>query len=268
MEMSTTSVRIRIEQFKQAMNKNADEDTVVKYYTVHALEELLEEFGSVLGRAKVDHPMYSDVLSKIDEDARSYFQSIPKEEFAGVSMMPQIQDYAQVCSLGIQKVLEATAIVERLDNPPEGTTVSKKEYEKLARENETQKQVIKILSESRGYPDILELLRLSQFCGIQIDENWVLAVCAVNLIEAAVNKKLEDLKQKADDEFAKRLRRLASVIKEREDRDIQQMLPETFYQGIRSKLDHASHKYHPTKAEAESIYKIVASFLKELFGKV
>jgi len=248
------------------MKKNADENTFIRYNTIHALEELLEEFGSVLGKAKVDYPAYSDQLDRLDEDARSYFQSIPKERFAGTLMKLTVQDYAQVCSLGVQKVSEAISVVDRLNNPPEGMTVPKQEYDRLASENRIQKQVIKILSESRGYPNLAELVRISRSCGIQIDENWVLAVCAVNLIEAAVNRKLEDLKEPTEGTFSVRLERLASSIKKLEGRDIQQMLPTAIYDKIRSKLDHGSHRYRLTEAEAENIYRNVASFLKELFA--
>jgi len=255
--MSTQITRARIEQLKIAIKENAGWSSV-QISTLHALEELLEVFGSVLGRAKVDFPAYSEQLSKLDQDARSYFQILPK-------FVHELKEFVQYCMLGVQKVSEAIAIVERLDNPPQGMTVAKQEYDRLASENEIQKRVIKMLSESRGYPDLLNLTSIAKSGGIEVDENWVLAVCAVNLIEAAVNKKLEDLGQSIEGDFSKKLSRLTVAVKESEGRIIQQMLPSALYDKVRHRLDHASHKYHPTEAEAENIYRDVASFLQDLF---
>jgi uncharacterized protein YaaN involved in tellurite resistance len=108
---------------------------------------------------------------------------------------------------------------------------------------------------------------LSKSCEIRIDENWVLAISSVNLIEAAVNKKLEALGETTDGAFDKRLDRLVEAIKKKENRDIQRMLPKGIYSEVRDKLDHASQKYHPTSSETESIYVTVSNFLKELFNK-
>jgi hypothetical protein len=117
----------------------------------------------------------------------------------------------------------------------------------------------------REHPALLDLLTKSQTCGIDVDGNWALAICSINLIEAAVNKKLEDLKKSTKGDFSERLKRLRNAVKVSESRDIQQLLPKAMYDRIRSKLDHASHKYKVTPAEAGSIYFSVVGFLEELF---
>jgi len=119
--------------------------------------------------------------------------------------------------------------------------------------------------EGLALPELGELLDKAKATGLLVGENWVLALCSVNLIESLVNKKLEQLKESTDGSFDIRYKRLISAIKAKEKRDIQQLLPLALYNVIRNKLDHASHTSKVTSKEAKEISNIVISILKDLF---
>jgi len=55
------------------------------------------------------------------------------------------------------------------------------------------------------------------------------------------------------------------VIKEKEGKDISQLLPLALYDGIRNKLDHASESNRVTPKEAQDISEWVIKFMKEIF---
>jgi hypothetical protein len=98
---------------------------------------------------------------------------------------------------------------------------------------------------------------------LPIDEYWVLALCSSNLIETVVNKKLEQLKVKADGNFEERYKKLCKVIKEKEGRGISQLLPSAIYK-VRNKLDHSDFNIITPK-EAREISKMVSEFMNEVF---
>lgn len=101
---------------------------------------------------------------------------------------------------------------------------------------------------------------------LEIDENWVSAICALNLLEISVNKKLEDLGESTDGSFDTRYKRLVVACKAKENRDIQKLLTAPFYTA-RSKMDHAGHIHKPTPDETKIIVKYVSDFMSELFCK-
>ena len=254
--MSTEEVKEAISELFGKM-AGSTYPTNVSDSVIMAVNNLLTKHGYALGKAKAKYPTYSNQLDSLDKQARTYFQAL-------VNISAR-KSYHSVVTLGVQKISEFIAFVEQLQNRPKPEMVSKELYKESLQENEAQKRVIKILSESRGHPDLINLINQAKSCNIDIDENWVLAVSAINLIEAAVNKKLENLNESLQGDFYKKLQRLVSVVKKVEKRDIQQMLPTAMYKEIRNKLDHASHKYKPTQKEADNIYKNVISFLEELF---
>lgn len=221
------------------------------------ISELFHVYAPFLGSAKAKYPAYVPILEKMDSDARSYFQALPQTKWTGDS-------YALI-GLGMQKIKEIVSFIETLDTEKPRETVSRKLHDKIVQENLRSKEIIKMLIESRGFAKLNELLQKFQESGINIDENWVMAVCALNLLEAAVNKKLEDLDESTEGSFTEKLSRLVATVKHIEEREIQRMLPESLYKGPRQKLDHASHKYKPTPREAENIVRTVISFLDELF---
>jgi len=120
----------------------------------------------------------------------------------------------------------------------------------------------------KGLPELNELLETSRNAGLPTDDHWVLALCSANLIEAIVNKKLEELGESTEGNFEKRYKKLAQTIKKKERRDISQLLPLAIYKEIRSKLDHASHSNRVTPKEAKYISKIVKNLIIEVFKKI
>lgn len=158
---------------------------------------------------------------------------------------------------------------QHIKSPPRRPTeemVPKKLYDKLLEESKVDERIIETLSKYRGDPELNDLLEKSKTIGIDVDQSWVTALCSVNLIEATVNKKLEELGESTDGSFAKKYKRLISAVKKKESRDIQQLLPTAMYEGIRNKLDHASHANRVTKKEAQEIKKIVINILSDLFN--
>lgn len=124
-----------------------------------------------------------------------------------------------------------------------------------------QKSLTKIL-EGKPFSRLFDLLEKAR--PLKIDENWVSAICALNLLEISVNKKLEDLGNSTEGSFNTRYERLTAACKAKEKRDIRRLLPTPLY-NARSKMDHAGHKYKPTPQETEMIVKYVSDFISELF---
>jgi len=226
------------------------------------MNDLLRAYGAFLGEGKAKYPTHAQVLDKMDAEARSYFQGALDEK---VNPGYRADRYCSLITLGAQKISEIVGYIRTLDKILPKDTIQKELYDKLLEENKQQKTLIKMLVESRGPSQLNELLERSRTIGIKVDDYWVVAVCAVNLVEALMNKKLIDLGESTEGDFTQRLERVVSSIKRKENREIQRMLPESLYKGVRQKLDHASHKYRPTPAEADNIVKTVIGFLDELF---
>lgn len=110
-----------------------------------------------------------------------------------------------------------------------------------------------------------DLITKCNQAGIAIDNDWIASIAALNIMEAALNKKLEGFGDQIEGDFTKKLDRVVLLIKQKEKRKIQRMLPESLYKGPRNKLDHASHKYAPTPTETKNIIKNVTDFLNDLF---
>ena len=87
------------------------------------------------------------------------------------------------------------------------------------------------------------------------------------LTEAVVNKKLEQLKEKAEVNFEERYKRLFKIIKEKEGRVISQLLPSAVYK-VRNKLDYSSDSNTVTPKEAREIGRMVIDFMNEVFQQV
>ena len=257
--MPASAVREQIKKLQKQMDESRrGHGYSVSRCVILEVNNLLDAYGTFLGEAKARHRDYLEELEDLDNHVEAYFVSFAKHTDAGFCH--------SVIALAVQKISELLSFVEKLDSIPE-EKVSRKLYEKLLEENKANEKVIEILSKVRGIPELNELLEKSKRVGIEIDESWALALCSVNLIEAGVNRKLEELKETTEGSFAKRYERLKSAIKTKEHRDIQQLLPMALYKGIRNKLDHASHANRVTSKEANEIKKIVIDILDDLFQK-
>lgn len=110
------------------------------------------------------------------------------------------------------------------------------------------------------------MLETAKNVSLPLDEYWALALCSSNLIEALVNKKLEKLGKKTDGNFEEKYQKLCRVIKEKEGRDISQILPSAIY-NVRNELDHSSDSKRVIPKEAKDISKMVIDFMNEVFLK-
>lgn len=218
---------------------------------------LQESYGAFLGRAKAKHPEYVDEIDNIANEIKTYFEYLTRDS-----------DYKycfKLVNLAVGKISELLSFVEGLEASPPEKKVSTRVYEKLLRENEIKKRTIETLVRYKGLPELNELLEKARSVKLSTDEHWVLALCSANLIEAIVNKKLEELRLSTEGNFENRYKRLADAIKEREQRDIQKLLPLALYKGVRNKLDHASHALRVTPKEAKDINNIVINLISEVF---
>jgi len=134
------------------------------------------------------------------------------------------------------------------------------------REKKEAENIAKFLVQYRGLPELQTLIEKANSIEIAIDEYWVLALCSINLLEAIVNKKLADLKIKLSlsEKFEEKYNRLCETIKEKEAKDLPQLLPSALYK-VRNKLDHASESNRVTPKEAKDISEWVIKFMKEIF---
>jgi hypothetical protein len=262
--MSASEVRTKIAEVQKAMSDPSSWSwsqrtgkREVSPLFLQDVSELIEAFGDFTGKAKAEHLDYFKEIRQIEEEARRYFESMPQSSLV---------DYCfELVNLSIGKISEAVSFVAGLDAIPAEKKVSRLAYEKVAEENEANKRLIEIMVRYKGLPELNELMENARNAKLPVDEHWVLALCSANLIEAIVSKKLEELKLPTDGSFESKYKRLSNAIKEKEQREIQQLLPPALYKGIRNKLDHASHSNRVTPKEAKDISRFVMNLIEEVF---
>jgi len=214
-------------------------------------------YGEYLGRAKAENPELSSELTAMDKVITEYFQDFAR------AFNPE--DCLKKISIAIGKISELVSFVETSKSNPPKLNVSKEAYDALLREKKEMEKTAEFLFKHGNFPEVSALLETAKDIGLPVDEPWVLALCSSNLIEAVVNRKLEKLGEKAEGSFRARYQKLCKIIKEKEGRDIQQLLPIALYEGIRNKLDHASDSNRVTPKEAKDISKMVTEFMNEIF---
>ena len=180
---------------------------------------------SLSGNAKAKHPEYLNQLSSLDLEVKDYFGAIAIAAARGVTLL----FCGMLVNSAMGKISEIASSRTSLDSSPMQEKVSKTAYDKLMLEKEELKKTVEIMVQYKGLPELNTLMETAKNYSIAIDEYWVLALCSSNLIEAVVNKKLEKLGEKADGNFEDRYKRLCKVIKEKEGRDISQILPSAIY---------------------------------------
>jgi hypothetical protein len=221
---------------------------------------LLQMYGVLIGKAKARHPEYMNDIVKMDSKICEYFENLSRIEGSGMSF--------KIFNVASGKISEFLSFLDTLETTPPEERVSKVSYDKLAKEKDDLKKTVEIMVQYKGLPELNDLLEAARNISIPLDEYWVLALCSANLIEAVVNRKLEKLGAKADGSFRARYQKLCKIIKDKENRDIQQLLPIALYEGIRNKLDHASDSNRVTQKEAKDISKMVIEFTNEIFQKI
>ncbi len=111
---------------------------------------------------------------------------------------------------------------------------------------------------------------IKDFKKVGVDDNWIRASIALNLVEPAIKKKLEELgvKLSKQTKFQDIYEQLQQVLKEKESRELKPQLltPKHFY-DMRSQLDHWGHKYTGlTRKQADNIVDLVTEFLSDVLG--
>jgi DNA mismatch repair ATPase MutS len=260
--MSAEKIVKQIELIRQKMGRGSRYDGYSLLYggvkeEFHSdVNYLLSLYGEFLGTVKARHKEYLNELNKIDDTITDYFQTLLKTS--------DDETCFKLVNLGSGKISELLSFVNSLEQSPPEEKVSKASYDKLLIEKEDLKRTVEIMVQYKGLPELNNLLETAKDNAIPLDEYWVLALCASNLIEAVVNKKLEKLGEKAEGNFEDRYKKLCKVIKEREGREISQLLPSAVYK-VRNKLDHASDSNRVTPKEAKGISKMVIEFINEVF---
>ena len=214
-------------------------------------------YGEFVGEAKAKHPEYLNELNAINKEVVKYFESLLRSDGA-------FSCYKMI-NLASMKISELLSFVDIIEKTPPEDKVSKASYDILLREKEEAEKTAKFLVQYSGLPELHTLIENSKNIKIPVDEHWVLALCSSNLIEAVVNKKLEALSVKVEGSFKQKYSKLCEAIKEKEGKDISQLLPLALYEGVRNKLDHASDAKRVTAKEAKDISELVIKFMKEIF---
>jgi hypothetical protein len=129
-------------------------------------------------------------------------------------------------------------------------------------------QVHQLASEAEQVRPLRELIR--SFEKLQIDENWIRASIALNLVEPAIKKKLEQLGVELPEitKFDKIYKQLREKLREIENRDLRPQLltPKHFY-DMRSKIDHWGHKFPSLPAkQADLIVAQVTEFIDDILS--
>jgi tetrahydromethanopterin S-methyltransferase subunit G len=111
----------------------------------------------------------------------------------------------------------------------------------------------------------------AEFTGFPVNERVMAALISLNPIEAAIKKKLEELKAEIASgiSFDKLYELLRSSLLEKEHRKLPHHLlsPTDFYR-LRSKIDHWAYKIEDIEEEElQLIVKQCLKFVKEIFGK-
>lgn len=261
--MSAGAVRYQINKVQSAMKgsesshlRYGDRVRTVTEHFLHDISVLHEKYGEFVGKAKASHPEYLQRISEMSKVVREYYEHLTET--------PQSDYCFKLVGLVIGKISETLTFVEGLEAQPPEKKVSRSAYEKLVREKDDLRRTIEIMVKYKGLPELNELLETARKVKLPTDIHWVLALCSVNLIEAVVNKKLVELGLPTKGNFENRYKRLVSAIREKELREIQQLLPLALYNVIRNKLDHASHVNKVTSKEAKDISKIVINLIEEI----
>lgn len=256
--MSAENLRKQMQKIQDEMD---DDYHYIEYTTLTPLflkdtNQLHQIYGEFVGKAKAIHPEERNQITSLDNEITQYFNLINKfidEPKRGLTLI----------SSASGKISELISYINALESKPPQENVSKSSYDKLLNQRNELKKTIEIMVQYKGLPELNTLMETAKNHSLPLDEYWVLALCSSNLIEAVVNKKLEQLKEKTDGNFEERYKKLCKVIKEKEGRDISQLLPSAIYK-VRNKLDHSDFNIITPK-EAKDINKMVIDFMNEVF---
>jgi len=231
------------------------------------------KFTDSLGRlTDAGTPVYKQILKlagSVFPHHESYFTEQAKHDYpwqVTENRIGAVFDY-------IERLLQASegkaGFEDQAQKYKNESEALQRKCEELENQNKLLAQQLALLQKS--HEKILEIAPLASLSKLLeearplgVDENWAIGICALNLLEAAVTKKLDDLGEYSGDSFEARYRRLVETVRRKEHRDIDRLLPKPFYDA-RSKLVHGGHKHRPTPEETEIMVKYVTNFIKDLF---
>jgi hypothetical protein len=257
--VSVIEVTKKILDLQYAMERDPDSLSILTYHS-----SLLESYGKLLGVSLAKYPTNGELMKEANIEIRENAKSIavmqqnsPYENSLEVATLPLI-------GRSIQRIMELVGVVETLEKHPPQNIVSREDYDKVIKERDENKAVADAFQKAGFFPSLKNLLDEVTKIGLGIDEDWVISLCALNLVEAGVNKKLDDLGENPEGSFNDRLNKLCTIIREKERKEVPSLLIGAFY-SVRSKLDHAGLKYKPSPKEAATIVTQVLEFLDILF---
>jgi Tfp pilus assembly protein PilO len=174
------------------------------------------------------------------------------------------------------QILPQPILEEALDHLRNKTRNLEQEHQELRNkvcelENEVRNlrsQEVQFIKQIENIKPLSNLIE--DFEKIGVNDNWIRASIALNLVEPAIKKKLEELEVKlpTKTQFSDIYEQLQQVLKEKENRELKYQLltPKEFYH-MRSQIDHWGHRYTSlSKVQADYIVNLVTDFLSDVLG--
>lgn len=258
--MSAEDLRKQMKKIQESMrnpyNSNYANAGLVLPGFLSDVNLLQQLYGEYIGEAKAHNPHYIDELNNLNKETKGYFERLLESNRSDSGF--------KLINLASSNISQLLSFVDTLKRNPPSESIPKSSYEKLFVEKEELRKTIEIMVQYKGLPELNCLMETAKNNSLPLDEYWVLALCSSNLIEAVVNKKLEQLGEKAEGNFEDRYKKLCKVIKEKEGRAISQLLPSAVYK-VRNKLDHSDFNT-VTPKESREISKMVIEFMNEVFA--
>jgi len=264
--MSSKEVRSKIQGLQSLIkesNKSYSQIDLEQILTAYGA--LLESYGSLKGGAEAKYPMYQEIIEAKNEEIKGNTETISIIKTKPLSFRKEMS--LLLIDRAIQRMSEFISFMDILETNPPKDLILKEDYNRVAKKSDEHKAVANAFTKAGFLPILQKLIEEVKGLGLDVDEEWVISVCAINLLEAGVNKKLEDLGEKTEGSFIDRLNRLIEIERTKEKKEVPQLLVEAFYRVIRNKLDNAGLKYHPTPSEANMVANHVLEFLGILFDK-
>ncbi len=143
--------------------------------------------------------------------------------------------------------------------------LEKEHWELVSENRRLQSQEDRLTKQIEDTKPLRDLIK--DFEKVGVDDNWMCASIALNLVEPVIKKKLEELGVKLPErtDFPVICEQLKQVLKEKENRELKPQLltPKHFY-AMRCEIDHWGHKYRLTRKQADNIVDEVTEFISDV----
>ncbi|MBU7026371.1 MAG: hypothetical protein HXS48_05465 [Theionarchaea archaeon] len=179
---------------------------------------------------------------------------------APYSLIENLQSILHKAESGLQDLGKERSRVEKISETLSVLQRMAGERDRL--ETEKEKLTLRIARLEEVSRDFSHLINIGNTIGV--DENWIISACALSLIEVMVNKKLDELGEKKEGDFRKRLNRLVEQVKKKEGREVGKIMLDIFY-SARNKVLHGGGV--PTEDEKRKIVDFVGELADKLWGE-